>query len=166
MVRAKKSENLSKSPKKVTFGCAVSNFFKKYFQFSGTATRAEYWWMFVFWILYIGALALVIFSVSLFCSVMKYTVNISLMSQGLLWILAITFVVMAMPWYSLMSRRLHDAGFSAKLLWICVVLMILRLILPWTRGIAWIDWVAWGYSMFLYVLFLFPSKWQNNRYRD
>ena len=166
MVRVRKSENLSNAQKIVPFGYAVANFFKKYFRFSGTATRAEYWWMFVFWILYVGALALGVCSAALFCAMMGYALNVPLVSQSLLWIFGITFVVMAMPWYSLMSRRLHDAGFSAKLLWICAILMILRLILPWTRGIAWIDWVAWGYSLFLYVLFLFPSKWQNNRYRD
>ena len=43
--------NSTKNYKMVSFGCAISNFFKKYFQFSGVSTRAEYWWATLFVVL-------------------------------------------------------------------------------------------------------------------
>jgi uncharacterized membrane protein YhaH (DUF805 family) len=146
------------SPRMVSFGRAVSNFFKKYFQFDGVATRAEYWWMTLFLI--------VVGVVLLTAALMLQPVNLLLAGVvALFWVLFCLVVVV--PTWTLMSRRLHDAGFTAKLLWISFVFFIYSLLVPEiVRGHAVIDWISFMWGLFLCILFLFPSKRQDNPYRD
>ena len=81
----------------VSFGEAVSNFFKKYANFSGRATRREYWFA------------------QLFVVIVSFVIGIigGLISDGatstlsIIWSLA-TFV----PSWALVWRRLHDIGKS------------------------------------------------------
>jgi len=148
----------SNDTKMVSFGRAVSNFFRKYFQFSGVSTRAEYWWVVLFLIVVSWA--------SLLAILMIQPLNLLLAGFiALCWILFC--VVVLVPTWALMSRRLHDAGFSAKLLWISFVFFIYSLVVPkFASGSIIIDCLSFTWGIILLILFLFPSKKQGNMFRD
>lgn len=144
--------------KMVPFGRAIANFFKKYFQFNGVSTRAEYWWV----ILFVVVVAFVLIN----AAVKLQAVNLVLAGViALLWVLFGVSVII--PLWTLMSRRLHDAGFSAKLLLISFVFFVYSVLSPdiihSSRTVNWLSFM-WGVIMF--ILFLFPSKKQGNPYRD
>ena len=87
----------------VSFKNAVENAFKKAFDFSSRATRAEYWWWFLcnIWVTILCVLIGMLFGN-----------HASVISCGI-WGL-ITFI----PGLSLLIRRLHDSNKSAwHLLW-------------------------------------------------
>ena len=144
--------------KMVSFGRAIANFFKKYFQFSGVATRAEYWWIILFW--FLAAFVMI------GTAVMVQPFNLLLAGFiALMWVLFC--VVMMVPMWGLMSRRLHDAGFSAKLLWISFVFFVYSMLVPDVmHSVLVIDWLSWMWCIVVFILFLFPSKTKNNPYRD
>lgn len=148
----------SNDTKMVSFGRAISNFFRKYFQFNGVATRAEYWWIVLFLVIVSWA--------SLLAILMIQPSNVLLAGFiALCWILFC--VVVVVPTWTLMSRRLHDAGFSAKLLWISFVFFIYSLVVPeFARGSIIIDCLSFTWGIILLILFLFPSKKQGNMFRD
>ena len=141
-----------------SFVYAISNFVKKYFQFNGTATRAEYWWMFAF--------IIVVSFCAMFVAIklqVAYPVVAGLIAM--LWLaFLIAFIV---PWFAVQARRLHDVGVTAKLLWVSVAFIVYALFAPESvRSIRILNWLnlAWGVSML--VLYLLPSKTKNNPYRD
>ena len=147
--------------KMVPFGRAVANFFKKYFTFSGVATRAEFWWVFLFLIIVSFILTLV--SVGVMLGLQPTDDQVLMVARRVVvGLFSAMYVVVIVPWYALMSRRLHDAGITAKLLWISVAISVCTLFMPHNGTIAVIDWV---WLLIMYVLFLFPSKTKNNPYR-
>ncbi len=85
----------------VSFSTAIKNGFKKTFDFSGVATRAEYWWWFLFrtlsWLVIIGSCALL-------TDATEY--------DGWLVVALIVCGLLLIPSLSLAVRRLHDAGHS------------------------------------------------------
>jgi len=148
--------------KMVSFGRAISNFFKKYFQFRGTATRAEYWWATLFIILvFVGAMV---------AAVLIQPLNMLLSAIiALMWVLFC--VVIIVPMWSVAARRLHDAGYSAKILLVSLVFFVYSFVVP--RYIVlnasimwWIDWLSFFWGIIMLVLFVMPTKKQNNPYRD
>ena len=148
--------------KMVPFGRAVANFFKKYFQFNGVATRAEYWWATLFILL-------------VFVGVMALAIWVQPMNQLIAALLALIWFifcfVIIVPMWSLASRRLHDAGFTAKLLLISLVFFVYSMLVPKfiTPGdtiVKIIDWLSFFWGVIMLVLFIKPSKKQNNPYRD
>ena len=93
----------------VSFTTAVKNGFKKAFDFSGRATRAEYWWwVLFFWIATVGVS---------FPGAFLAEFNEDLIMVGIIPML-IVYCVGIVPSLSLLVRRLHDGGHSAwALLW-------------------------------------------------
>ena len=92
----------------IGFSQAVTLAFQQYFKFSGRATRAEYWWFFLF--VLIGGI--VVFIVDLFAGTMDYATGQGVFSG--LFELAIVI-----PSMSLGCRRLHDINRTGwwQLLW-------------------------------------------------
>ncbi len=82
----------------VSFPTAVRNGFKKAFDFSGRATRAEFWWWQLFYVL-----ALTIFSVLV----------VLLGEDAIIYCISIFGIATIIPTLSLNVRRLHDCGLSA-----------------------------------------------------
>ena len=75
--------------KMVPFHVAVKNFFTRYFEFSGTTTRSEYWFAILF--LWLMGMVLALIGVGLLDNI---------------WSLAIFIPQLAMG-----ARRFHDAGY-------------------------------------------------------
>ena len=77
----------------VSFTDAVKFGFKGYFQFGGRATRAEYWWWCLFWVI-------VFFTASLIDGVFS--------GSGIFTLLFVVGTVI--PYWALLIRRLHDTN--------------------------------------------------------
>jgi uncharacterized membrane protein YhaH (DUF805 family) len=71
----------------MTFGEAVKTCFNKYADFTGRATRGEYWWWYVFTVLF-----------SACCEIISPTLG------------ALCSVVLILPSLAVAWRRLHDIG--------------------------------------------------------
>lgn len=98
----------------MNFGQAISTCFAKYAAFSGRASRAEFWWFFLFQVLALVAASLV--------SDLLY----GLVSLGLL-----------LPGLAVGTRRLHDIGKSGW--WQLIMLTgigLLLLIYWWVQSTA------------------------------
>ena len=108
---------------RVSFISAVQTCFRKYFDFNGRATRAEFWWFYLFELL-ISAIALG------FDAVIGTTGMMGLM--GLLEF--VVFLAILAPSLAVGARRLHDINktgwwqFSAIL-----IIPIIFLIIWWVR---------------------------------
>jgi uncharacterized membrane protein YhaH (DUF805 family) len=98
----------------VSLGQSVINFWTKYFDFSGTAQRSEYWWVLFANISIM--LALMLLSVIFFAASVPADVESVEMSAGHILAIApvMIFVLAAIfPAFALYARRLHDVGLSA-----------------------------------------------------
>ena len=130
----------------VEFGRAFNNFFQKYFDYRGTATRAEYWWMALLcWGLYI------------------------IPGINLVWAMA-TFI----PFIMLTIRRIHDIGKSGWTYYGVVLLSyaIPPFFVMMSDGYGITPSAVWACAMlFLATVVLrivwlaTPSKVSGNRYR-
>lgn len=90
----------------MSFGAAVSSFWKNYANFKGRARRSEYWFVFLF--LFLTNLAAAVIDLVLMQGdVDRFIANGGGGIVGLIWILA-TIV----PALSILVRRLHDTGKS------------------------------------------------------
>ncbi|MGC2174675.1 MAG: DUF805 domain-containing protein [Acidimicrobiales bacterium] len=86
----------------MNFTTAVRTCFQKYAVFTGTASRPEYWWFFLFY----------------------FVIDAVLFGTGLLLIRSLVALVMFLPSLAVGVRRMHDAGRSGW--WI-----LTTLIPPW-----------------------------------
>lgn len=77
----------------VSFTDSVKLGFKGYFQFGGRATRAEYWWWCLFWVI-------VIFIATLIAGVFS----------GFGIFIPLFFIGTVIPYWALLIRRLHDTN--------------------------------------------------------
>ncbi len=153
--KAKKIEKRQESQKMVDFGTSISRFWNKYIDFNGVAQRSEYWFAALF--LFLVEFLLKVFSFVPFFGAIHW-----------LWSIAI-FI----PCLSITSRRLHDAGFSAKwllALWIAALAGYVSLVLArFTILFLFVAEAAWIFSgvigVFIFVVSLLPSKFKNNKYR-
>lgn len=154
----------------VDFGTAIGNFWSKYVTFEGTAQRSEYWFARLFLFL-CGLPLLLVYAANPREPEMYYFLTI-------MWDLA-TFL----PCWSLMSRRFHDAGFSAK--WFFLPLMITiaislfsiclmaigganeseEVLIMGTSFLVLALFALFGFSVFWFVVTLLPSKFEDNKYR-
>lgn len=82
--------------------------FQKYGQFSGRATRAEYWWFY-----------LVNFAISILLSIIDMILNIPLESISLIYL-----IVSLIPSISIQVRRLHDVDKSGWYMLLNFVIII------------------------------------------
>jgi len=155
-----------KAPDMVSFGTAVANFFKKYFTFSGVATRAEFWWVFLF--MWIMAFGLIFVSALIVMVINPVTPEQEVLGINIMVTLfAVFYIATLCPWYALMARRLHDIGVSAKWLFISVFFGLYSLLTPVVvPSVPAMFWLNWMWIIILLVSFLFPSKTKNNPYRN
>ncbi len=106
----------------MTFTDAIKTCFNKYATFSGRATRSEYWWFFLFYIIaYIALIALTVVSESLALLALVFSLG------------------MLIPSIAVGARRLHDTDKSAWWLLLGIVpliglLLIYFLAIPGTQG--------------------------------
>lgn len=96
----------------VGFGEAIAGFFKKYAQFRGRATRAEFWLAYLFMqiIHFAAAVLLVIVMITAFAFLSESQVEFAVflfMTIYMIWGL-----MTLIPWLALYWRRLHDTGKS------------------------------------------------------
>lgn len=106
------------------FGDAISTCFRKYADFSGRASRSEYWYWYLFRILIIGGIAII---------------AIAARANGLLALIALEVLVMLVPSLAVAVRRLHDVNCSGWLLLIAVIpfgslLLFVLACVPGTQG--------------------------------
>ena len=142
--------------KMVPFGTAIKNFFTKYFDFQGTATRSEYW--FVWLALFVLRVIFVALPLGILGTI--------------LW--AIVFL----PSRALACRRFHDVGLSC---WWYLAPMLFLLVFGMLRMNMWffllnldqmpMDLLVMIGLYFVYVLGVLvvlvqPSKLKNNKYRS
>ena len=88
---------------------ACARFFFKYGQFSGRASRSEYWY---------ASMWLSIYLVVCWCAYVLFFYNPSIVGIILLILMAAGLMFALVPFLSLTSRRYHDAGLSA--LWMLI----------------------------------------------
>ncbi len=96
--------------KPMSIGEAISSCFGKFFQFSGRASRSEYWFFYlVYLIVYIGTLLLGVDSFGY--------------STGL-FPLSLAGLAFFFPWLSVFVRRLHDTDRSGWWFWLLLIPII------------------------------------------
>ncbi len=142
--------------KMVPFGVAIKNFFTKYFDFQGTATRSEYW--FVWLALFVLRVIFVALPLGILGTI--------------LW--AIVFL----PSRALACRRFHDVGLSC---WWYLAPMLFLLVFGMLRMNMWFFLLNLGqmpmdllvmiglyfvYISGVLVVLVQPSKLKNNKYRS
>lgn len=112
------------------FAAAVRRFWKKYTTFSGRASRSEYWW----WVLVAGAVSIVLQIITAVGGAAGSTTSAygtTAPGPGAVIgyiLIALWLLVTIVPSLALISRRLHDANFSAWLMLIGLV--------PFVGGLA------------------------------
>ncbi|MBQ0013147.1 MAG: DUF805 domain-containing protein [Proteobacteria bacterium] len=154
--------------KVVSLWRAIANFFKGYFNFTGTATRSEYWWMFL--MAFGPAVVLTIVTIIMFARIpmvesLPAEVVVAASPIALWWcwaLYALWGLIIIIPMWALMARRLHDAGMTAHLLWINLAIMVAQAFLPLS---ILLSAISWFWSTVMLIFMLFPSKLRNNRYR-
>lgn len=109
------------------FGAAIKTCFGKYLEFSGRATRPEYWWFFLFVILTSAVLA--IFDGLLFGSNPETGEGRRVLSG--VFQLAVVIPVLAAGW-----RRLHDTGRPGWYLLLPMALSIATMVMLLTGVVA------------------------------
>ncbi|MGY3704190.1 hypothetical protein BW731_09895 [Vagococcus martis] len=94
---------------RVTFGEAVSDFFKGYFDFSGRTTRAGYWW---------AQLSIVIVYIILYIWTISTVIGSIYGEPNMLPIILLVLFTLAIiiPSISIQVRRLRDLGIKGKAL--------------------------------------------------
>ncbi|WP_338344901.1 DUF805 domain-containing protein [Fructobacillus evanidus] len=115
-------------------GASFKSFWKNYFNFTGTATRAEYWWM----VLLGSVLALLWVVATIFLAIFAglapadEKLNIwhwlTTLSGGLIvWLVVsgLVFLAIIIPSLSLEVRRIRDTGLNAVLVWVVFAIDIL-----------------------------------------
>jgi len=115
----------------IGFGTAISNFWNKYFDFTGRATRAEFWFglLFVFIINWLFAMFV----------------------GGI--VTSVVSVILFIPMMSLAIRRFRDAGISV---WLYIIPTLLIYVIPLVRGAAWYRMMSFDYiSSGMYIFSLF-----------
>ena len=98
---------------------AVRLFFKKYAQFSGRASRSEYWWVALFTtlvtlVLYVPGIILAAIGGALIAESSISGVGVALLVVGivLIGIMVLFALAIIVPSIAIAVRRLHDANFS------------------------------------------------------
>ena len=102
---------------RMSFTDSIATCFEKYFNFNGRATRAEYWWFY------------------LFCLLLNWGAGIAfsltIEDTGIRAICKFLFIfVLLVPQLSACARRLHDTGKSGwRQMWVFTIIGIIPLII-------------------------------------
>ena len=130
----------SNETKKIDMTQAVILFFKNYFNFSGRASRGEFWWAYLAF--FIASIVLAIIDVVIGIRVFDATNSEFLLNNGIF--SNILSLVTFIGWVSLTSRRLQDNGHTGW--WQLAYFSILP------AGILWIMFFVFDENSFLLVL--------------
>ena len=130
----------SNETKKIDMTQAVILFFKNYFNFSGRASRGEFWWAYLAF--FIASIVLAIIDVAIGSRVFEATNSEFLLNNGIF--SNILSLVTLIGWVSLTSRRLQDNGHTGW--WQLAYFSILP------AGILWIMFFVFDENSFLLVL--------------
>ena len=103
---------MKKSSEKMTFGKSIVTCIGKYFDFSGRASRAEYWWFYLFVVL---------------LNLGSQFIDHSGIVSGIVWLALLS------PAFASTARRLHDTNRSGW--WVLIALTIIGAI-PLTIWLA------------------------------
>lgn len=95
------------STKSMSFGEAISTVFKKYADFSGRASRSEYWW----WILF-TVLVSIPYNIITQAAASVGTTEMAGLVLGASLIYAAWYLAILLPSLAVLIRRLRDAGYS------------------------------------------------------
>lgn len=158
----------TKSPKMVGYIQALKNFWHGYTDFSGTSTRAEYWWVVLTGLIAMSACGFVAGMLSVFSAIFSF-----------IWIgvVGICGVLLVLPAIALKVRRIHDVGMSAWVYYapflivaaiqLLGFIMLLGFELERAGAIVYTigDILSYGVSGLGLVLTLLPSKIKDNKYR-
>jgi len=106
----------------MSFVGAISSGFKNYLNFKGKASRAQYW----YWVLFTLLLALVLGTIEEVIWPTPATTgdpltDIQSLSADFTPLTTLSSLILLMPNLSILARRLHDAGYSAKWLFLIIV---------------------------------------------
>lgn len=113
-------DDTSNGPKVIRFTDAITKFFKEIFNLSGVATRAEYWWVYLFMqIVFLGVFFIntcigIMYAFS-FHPHIHWPIPSMLLLISI--ILGIVSSILSVAFLSLSVRRLHDANVSGHFLW-------------------------------------------------
>ena len=130
----------SNETKKIDMTQAVILFFKNYFNFSGRASRGEFWWAYLAF--FIASIVLAIIDVAIGSIVFDATNSEFLLNNGIF--SNILSLVTLIGWVSLTSRRLQDNGHTGW--WQLAYFSILP------AGILWVMFFVFDENSFLLVL--------------
>ena len=139
----------------MSFFDAVASAFRKYFDFSGRASRSEFWWFFLFCILlYMLAFSLTIIDIGQ----PDESNPEAFLSKALTSWFGIDFIVTLIPSISVSVRRFHDINMSG---WWYVALQIVPSILSQFIFIfGFISFIA----LFAYLYFMCAEGGGENQY--
>jgi len=111
----------------IGFGEAIALFYKNYVNFSGRASRAEYWWSALYQLIVYGALVIGFF---IWVGIDNFSSPETDFAIGLLFILgALFWLVNFLPGIAIQVRRFHDLDQTG---WLVLVFMIANAIITVT----------------------------------
>ena len=144
----------------IGFGEAIRNFFRNYFNFSGTATRAEFWWI-------VLALFLCLTLPTILMSMLGFLGGLGVLLATLIGFAALLLLLASIiPLISLGFRRYHDAGFSGMLF---LLFYVSGLFIAFVQTFVMTGWLitllSWVLTIANIVILVLPSKMQGNPYR-
>lgn len=144
----------------MTFVGAYKAFWKNYFNFTGRASRSEYWFV-ILWNVIIGAVlgfGLGLSFVGVVASAVSFGDGFSASIVSMLLfggLLAIYSLVALIPILSLSVRRYHDTGLSG---WWFAGLYVVNLIIGWTTsGLFW-SAMSLLISVVMFIITVLPTN--------
>ena len=145
----------------VSFFEAVKSFYSNAYNFSGRATRAEYWWAMAHLLFVAVSIIIVYFvfgdvfklmGVSLKCGLTGNEAHKAAWLMSLLFIPILYLISLIVPCLSLVFRRLHDIGITA---WVYLILF----------GLGYFSIItSYVSTIVLLALMILPGDKKDNRY--
>jgi uncharacterized membrane protein YhaH (DUF805 family) len=100
----------------IGFGAAIKRFFSKYATFTGRASRGEYWWAYLFYIIIVGVLYGIFIAGIVVASTAASSSGTTPQLGGGFYagssLLSLFLLGTIVPYLAVTVRRLHDAGHS------------------------------------------------------
>jgi uncharacterized membrane protein YhaH (DUF805 family) len=115
-----------------SIGVAFSRFWRKYATFSGRASRSEYWWWYLIYIIFIIIFEIVFAIVGVGTTVADSTTGAVSFSPGYFVILGILWIVslaVLVPTLAIAWRRLHDTNHSGGYYFLALIPLVGPIIL-------------------------------------
>lgn len=114
-----------------TMGEAVARFFRKYATFSGRASRSEFWWVYLVYLVVSAAVAIALSAAGV--TRVAVTADGELVYAPGYWITWIIDMILSLallvPWLAIMWRRLHDTNRSGRYYFLVLIPLVGPLVL-------------------------------------